>query len=97
MNIQDIIEINKEAGFHWFDKSSVAYFGTIIESHPFEIDGIWYFITSEQDPNGYAWDGERRYTIRYMTDNGNIRTWGEFGAYDSLHKATCATDILEGH
>ena len=67
--IADLRALNEENGGCWFDKGSMRFFGTKIES------GILtgrYFITSEQPPHG-----SRGFTVRTFDEKGNIGTEGE--------------------
>lgn len=78
-SIQELKALAHENGSHWFDKSSMRYFGTRIES------GILfgrYFITSEQPPNG-----PRRFSVRTFDSEADIETVGEFASMRSRGEA----------
>ena len=91
MTIQEVIRHNKEIGHHFFDKGTMEFFNSRIES---ELLYGRYFITSE-------WIGlegfPRKYTVHYYTtETGNITTVGKFQAYDTLESAIQAVEFLEG-
>lgn len=82
LTIQDIKNASKG---HFFDKEAMKFFGSKVYD---EVYGGRYFLTSERDSGELAaWNGQRRYTVRGIDDNGNIFTVGEFGEYDTLDKA----------
>lgn len=91
--IRQIRGANRAAGHYFFSEESMAFFGSQIERG---VHGGRYFITSEQDPQGDAWDGERRWTIRAILKDGSIRTAGEFGAFRSREEAIAAVMEMIG-
>jgi hypothetical protein len=75
-------EMNEKAGQQWFSKSSMKFFGTIIEVKPNVKD---IFITSE-------WKGfdtpERGYTLRrFDRETGKVETLGDLNQYSTLESA----------
>jgi hypothetical protein len=79
-SIADLKRLNEQNGGCWFEKASMRFFGTRIES------GILrghYFITSEQQDD----DRPRKFTVRSFDDEGSIETVGEFHAHDSKASA----------
>jgi len=78
-SMSDVIEANKAIGNHWFDKSSMRFFNTKIESR---LIAGKRFITSEKGP-----DEVRRYTVREALPSGEIDTVGEFQEYRTLEAA----------
>lgn len=77
--IRELAALNHENGGHWFDKSSMRFFGTSFES------GIIrgkYFVTSEKPPHG-----PRKYTVRSFDDKGNVHTVGDFCGYGTRAEA----------
>lgn len=95
--IGNIRYANQQLGHHFFDRSTLSFFGSRIGS---TVYGGRYFITSEQDQSygsiGAAWGGERRYTIRQAHADGSITTVGEFGQYASRSGAHAAAVRLAG-
>lgn len=81
---------NRKVGQNFFSKEAMRFFGTKIESQIFFTDTVSYFITSEQDPEGKAWFGNRRYTIRIAYPDGNVDTLGNFGQYFDYDEARLA-------
>ncbi len=79
-----IKQANAKAGGKWFSKNNMEYFNTIIVRQVF---GGRYFITSERDGWGMAWDGRRRYSIRMVDEDAQIETVGEFGQYATKEAA----------
>ena len=74
---------------HFFDPNTMRGFGCRIHGIEPLQSGVVLFVTSEQDTIGrhHAWNGERRYSVRYMLHNGNIGEIGEFGSYDTSREA----------
>jgi hypothetical protein len=72
----------KENGSHWFDASSMRFFGTRIES---KVIRGRYFVTSEQPPHG-----PRKFSLRSFDEVGAIDTVGEFCAHNSKRQAIAA-------
>ncbi len=90
--IADMATANRTAGNHWFDRDTLEWFGSKIET-----DVLYgrYFVSSEQDQHG-AWGGERRYTIRMCDDRGAVHSLGQFGEYNTLPAAVHALQLKIG-
>jgi hypothetical protein len=88
--IKQIEEANRAIGQHWFSRESMRFFNTKIESPVFFTDRVSYFVSSEQDPEGVAWFGNRRFTIRIVHPDGNVDTWGDFGQFFNVEEARIA-------
>ena len=81
MTLTDIKNNNKKAGRHWFDKDTMRFFDSRIESKLYSDNT---FITSEQQSYQYP----RKYTIRIALNNGiDIESVGEFQQFDTLEQA----------
>jgi len=78
--IADVKKANKAIKNHWFNKETMDFFGTKIESEL--IDGK-YFITSEDD----FYRTKRQYRLRIVEKNGKIYTPGDGRPFDSLDDA----------
>lgn len=84
--IAELRALNRENGGHWFDRSSMRFFGTRICSGV--IHGR-YFITRETSPSGAA-----RFSLRSFDETGDVDTVGEFHAY---HDKAEAVSALRSH
>lgn len=89
-SIDEIRRANERLGRTWFSDGNMRFFGSKIESAVYPLTNCAFFITSEQDPEGQAWLGNRRYTIRVADQEGEIWTVGEFGQYFNLNEARLA-------
>jgi hypothetical protein len=80
--LNDVKRRSAEAGSHFFDRASMRFFDSRVSAriHP-SANGA-FFVTSER----YESD-PRRYTVRYITVRGFIRTVGDFQAYASALEA----------
>lgn len=83
-NLEEIKAANKASGQNWFSSDTIKWFNSIIE--PGLYDGR-FFVTSERDKTGSAWNGQRRWTVRRANDDGTIDTMGEFGQFASKARA----------
>jgi hypothetical protein len=87
-NIEEVKTQNKRKGQHFFDASTMRFFGSRVG---YRIYGGCYFVTSEQDNyGGYA----RRYTVRVAYACGDIDTVGDFQAYATRAQAVKAIKQL---
>lgn len=88
--IADLRELHERIGGCWFERSTMRFFGTRIESGV--IRGH-YFITS--DKRGFDDSAGRGYSVRCFNDEGDIhREIGSVGEFDSKQKAI---DALKEH
>lgn len=75
---------------HWFDADTMRFFksrvGLILERR-----GCYWFITSERPPSG-----GRRFSVRYMGQDGRIETLGPFCEL-TRYKAGKLLDIAYNH
>ena len=70
-NMTEVKKANKEKGGHFFDKNTLRFFNSRIESSLLKNK---YFITSEWYGEGF----KRLYTIREALKDGSIKTIGKF-------------------
>lgn len=77
--IAEVEAANKAHGGHFFDRQTMRFFKSRIES---SVLSGRYFLTSEQPPGG-----RRAYTVRRASDTGAVRTVGELGAYATKEQA----------
>ena len=88
--IEDVKSANRQTGGHWFDRDTMRFFNTKIESG---LIGGKYFITSER----YDEDRPRKYTVRMAAPDGSVDTIGEFQAHLSKENAREAIrDAMKG-
>lgn len=85
--VSDVRAYHEATGSHWFDRSSMRFFGTRIHTKGLLIAGK-YFITSEQPPHG-----PRGYTVRGVKENGDIETEGELCGYRTAARAAQAARL----
>lgn len=76
----DVKSANRQIGNHWFERGTMRFFNTKIESG---LIGGKYFITSER----YNENSPRLFTVRRAEPDGTIGTVGEFQAYRSREDA----------
>lgn len=82
-SITDMRRRNLAAGFHFFSPDAMRFFRSRILSDIRNLsDDSALFITSEK--NG---EEPRRYTLRRITDGGNVDTVGEFQAFTTPRQA----------
>lgn len=79
--ITKIKQANKKAGGSFFDRGTMKFFNSKVESGV--IKGK-YFITSEK----YEFFNPKRYTIRKITSTGSIDTIGNFCQFNSKRMAS---------
>lgn len=93
-SLSDIKRANKACGGHWFDRSSMRFFNSIVSKvvHPSPHQDRTYFVSSEQFDDSTP----RLYSVRVvfwsgnMPGAGNIETIGEFQKYETLAAAQSA-------
>jgi len=87
---------------YFFSEATMQFFGSQVhgdfyECHPDE-PHRGYFITSEQDENEFttthAWEGERRFTIRYAESPTSISDYSKFGEYSTYEEAKEALSAM---
>lgn len=87
--IEEIKRRNARAGFHFFDRDTMRFFRSRIAPgvlHAGNQNVYNIFITSEQ----YSSTAPRLYTVRHLTDDGDIVNLSEFQAFHSLESARAA-------
>lgn len=91
-SIADVSWFNAVNGFHFFDVETLRFFSSRIGG---TLYGGRFFVTSEQEHVwGRVWDGERRYSVRRVADDGSIDTVGDFGQYRDGRTANRAAQKL---
>ncbi len=88
INLTAIKNAVKASGGHWFDKDTLAFFGSKIDSqYVWPVKGGAYFVSSEK----CRWNnGPRLYSVRFCSDAGDIDTVGEFQGYKTAKAAVQA-------
>ena len=85
-NFQTMAQVkaaNKAIGNHWFERSTMRFFNSVIES------GLLrgrFFITSERRELSLP----KRYTVREVLADGEIKTVGQFQGFSDLELARIA-------
>jgi len=79
-DMDDVRAANEQIGNHWFDRSTMKFFKTRIESR---LIAGKRFITSERGPH----DMRKRFTIREAQPDGSIDTIGNFQQFATLAQA----------
>lgn len=86
--IAEIKAANKKNGYHFFDRDTLKFFGSLIDR---SVYGGQYFVTSEC---GWGTNYKREWTVRKANENGDIETVSELGEYSSLNVARNAAKRL---
>lgn len=68
-----LTQVKQAVTSHFFDKDTMRFFGSRVSETVYPTADGTYFVTSERDKPVYlssglslgAWDGQRRYTVRY--------------------------------
>ena len=87
--IADVKRRNKEIDRHFFEKSTMKFFNSKIES---KLYGGKYFVTSEQ----FDENSKRKYTVRIANNDGSIDTIGRFSEFSSKEDAIEAIKKIIG-
>ena len=66
---------------HFFDRDSMRFFKSRVQTGVYGEHGQ-YFITSERSPSRVT-----AYTVRMVTEDGQVETIGEFHSHSTLAKA----------
>lgn len=83
---------NPGVGRHWFDRSSMRFFRTVLPRQGYQADdGTIYFVTSEQFVDSRGNQDPRRYTIRKMTVTKSVTN----DEYKQNHTAVAISTIGE--
>jgi len=85
-NITEVKKANKENGQHFFDRNTLAFFGSKVYPDLYTVAGRQFFVTSEDNFNRT----EKGYTIREAMPDGDIETISEFLQYATKEQAIFA-------
>lgn len=89
--IEEVKRLAEKRHSHFFDPDTMRFFNSRISDEAYRFGDKIYFITSEKGPSGI-----RRWTTRFVTEDGDINTLGEFQAHGSLLDARRAIrDFIE--
>jgi hypothetical protein len=81
LTFNEMAALQAERNLHWFDKSSMNFFNTTLETQPNKIN---IFITSDR----MELDMPKQYSLRWFNpETCNVETLGEFQAYDTIAEA----------
>lgn len=93
--MQQARNANQRAGYHFFDASTMRFFGSRLPRKVYPVPNGALFVTSEQRPAGYGEDlAPRRYTVRFIHDIGLTHTIGEFQAFTTREGANRYARLL---
>lgn len=92
---EDAISANRRNGGHFFDPDTMRSFQSRVSENVYPVANGAIIVTSEKDRPWYgsygyspgAWEGRRRYTVRKVTDAGEVEEVSEFGEYASASGA----------
>jgi hypothetical protein len=88
-SLDDVKELNREGGFHYFDRDTLQFFGSRIGETVYpSLDGQRAcFVTSEYT----GWDrAGRRYSVRMIDQTGDVSNISEFLQYATRNGAHAA-------
>ncbi|MBE3120695.1 MAG: hypothetical protein IMZ53_08475 [Thermoplasmata archaeon] len=92
MSISDVRRIDSEKGHHFFDRDTMRFFNSKIETKG-DLIGNKYFITSEHFENS-----PRHYSVReFDKRTGSIKTISEFNEFHSSYGAREFAKCLVDH
>lgn len=75
---------------HWFDKSTMRFFGCSLPQYAYQHEDNYFFITGEK-----MIDGGRFYTVRKMDAiMGDIETIEEFNQYTRTHARALMAQLM---
>ena len=77
-SISQFRQLNYQQGYHWFDASSMKFFGTRLHA---DLYGGCVFVTSDKQYNG-----DRKYSVRVGMKDGTINSYA-FVEYDTRSEA----------
>jgi hypothetical protein len=90
--IAEVKKANKAKGQHFFDKNTLAFFGSNVYNGLYTVNDRQFFITSEDNFNRT----EKGFTIREAMPDGDIETVGEFLQYETKEQAIFAIPFQIG-
>ena len=79
--IADVRQANKDAGHYFFERQTMNFFGSRIES---SLYAGQYFITSEE---GLYESDPRRYTIRMARPDGSVQNASDYRQFAGIEAA----------
>lgn len=86
--ISDVRAANRAAGFHFFDRATIRFFGSSVVSTLYK---NLCFVTRELDYNGTQY----LYTVRqFDPETAQIETVGNFQQYTTIQAARAAAKIV---
>ena len=75
--IAEAREANANAGYYWFTPDALRFFSSRLPKSVLPVDNGALFVSSER----FERTEPRRYSIRFIHDNGKVETVGEFRQY----------------
>lgn len=87
--INDVKRANIRIGHKWFDEGSMRFFNSQVTGTD-KLINKRFFISSEQFVPSRGPAEPRMFTIRVVSPNGEVDTYGEFQAYATKGEAIAA-------
>lgn len=77
---------------HWFDKDTMRWFRCRLPKLAYRVKGGWAFVTSEQNHSMCGQSYPRLYSLRTMSDQGEMDT---IGAFNSMTRSEAQTALRQ--
>lgn len=84
----ELAQRNRAAGGHWFDRGALRFFRSRVLEGTYPAGAVTFFVSSER----FSDDVKRAYSVRYMTADGMVETFGGFQGYGSARAARRAAE-----
>ncbi len=90
--MDDVKRRNARIGNHWFEPSTMRFFGSRVHDSLYTRDACAYFVTSEKPPHA-----RRAYSVRRANPDGSIDTVGEFCGFKTGRQAHARAAWIAEH
>lgn len=90
--MEDVKRRNAKLGNHWFEPSTLRFFGSRVHDSLYTAGDRAYFVTSEKPPHG-----RRAYSVRRANPDGSIDTVGEFCGFNTGRQAHARAAWIAEH
>lgn len=85
--IDEVKQRNHDAGFFFFEPDTMRFFRSVISTTAFPVPNGALFVTSEQNEHSDGTREQRRYTVRFAHDTGDVFQVGKFQQWPSRKSA----------
>lgn len=79
VSIEEVKRLAEKRHSHFFDADTMRFFKSRVSEEAYKFGDKIYFITSESGPSGI-----RKWTTRFVKEDGDIDTLGQFQEHGSL-------------